>query len=154
MFCAECGNMIEDRANYCTKCGVQVNVQAATIARKMSKKSSIFGTGKSKAILLLIIIFVVTAWYRLFLSLPLLLLVFYVKRESKTAIVLAGLYSVFVTAVNIAVYVEGERDAQGIFDSSVMPIYTFLGLMIALLVYLARSFKDKVSTDPKHDKNG
>jgi len=106
-------------------------------------KSVLFQTNNKKAFYLLIAIFLVTAYYRLFLSLPLLLLIFFVKRESKIAKVLAIPYAIFVTVVNISVYAAQGYNEQGVFDSSGVPIYIFLGILIAFLVYLTRSFKEK-----------
>lgn len=113
-------------------------------------RARLFETNNAKAVVLLVIIFLITAYYRLFLSLPLLLLIFFVRRENKMAKILAGLYAIFVTLVNISVYAASGYNEQGVFDASVTPIYVFLGVLIALLVYLTRSFKEK-TVDSNND---
>lgn len=106
--------------------------------------STFLESNNGKAVVLLAVTFLITAWYRLFLSLPLLVLLFFVKRKSKIAIVIAGLYSIFLTVVNVSVYAAGGYNEQGVFDASVAPIYIYVGLLIATLVYLVRSFKQEV----------
>ena len=82
-----------------------------------------------------------TAWDRLFLALLILPIIFYVKKGKKSAIILAGIYSGILTIVNIAVYIEKNRNEQGDFQSSLVPVYIYLGVYVFIFILLKKAYK-------------
>jgi len=58
---------------------------------------------RGKSVIILGVIFLLTSWHRLFLALLILPIIYFVKKGSKSAMILAGIYSVFLTIVNSAV---------------------------------------------------
>ena len=100
-----------------------------------------------KTITLLGIIFLITSFNRLLLAIIILPIIYFVYKGNKKAMILAGIYSGILTIVNIAVYIENNRNEQGDFYSSLMPAYIYLGLYILALVFLKKSYKtEKLKT--------
>ena len=98
-------------------------------------------TSRGKSVILLGMIFLITAWDRLFLALPVLVTIYYVKKGSKLAIILSGIYSGVLSLVNVVLYIEKNRNEQGDFHSSLIPVYIFLGLFVLVLILLKRAYK-------------
>lgn len=98
-------------------------------------------TYRGESVILLSIIFLLTAWDRLFLALLILPIIFYVKKGKKSAIILAGIYSGILTIVNVAVYIEKNRNEQGDFYSSLVPVYIYLGLCVFIFIFLKKAYK-------------
>jgi len=106
-----------------------------------------YESSRGKSVIALIIIFLITSWHRLFLSLLILPIIYFVKKGSKSSMILGIVYSCFLTIVNIAVYITNNRDDQGGFYSSMMPIYLYLGLLIFIIFFLKKSYKVEKSRD-------
>ena len=98
---------------------------------------------KGKLIVLLVILFLVTAWYRFLLAIILLPIIYFVKKGNRFSIIFSGVVSLLLTFVNIAVYVENNRDINGYFSSSLNPIFLHLVLFALILVSLIKVYKDK-----------
>lgn len=96
---------------------------------------------RGKSAIILGVIFLLTSWHRFFLALFVLPIIYFVKKGSKSAMVLAGIYSIFLTLVNSAVYIEKNRDAQGDFNSSLLPLGIYLGLCVFTIIFLKKSYK-------------
>jgi len=96
---------------------------------------------RGKSAILLGIIFLLTSWDRLFLALLILPIIYFVKKGNKSAIILAGIYSGILTIVNIAVYIEKNRNEQGDFYSSLVPVYIYLGIYVFIFILLKKSYK-------------
>ena len=95
------------------------------------------------ASVLLIAYFIYMIWGYLFFSLAVLPLAYLVKKGSRAAIIISGLYFGFMTIVFIANYIENNRDAAGIFASSLNPVYIYLIAFVALCRFLYLAFKEK-----------
>jgi hypothetical protein len=111
-----------------------------------------YETSKGKSVIILCLIFLITFWFRSFLAIFILPIIYFVKKGSKTGIILAGLYSGFLTIVNIAVYIENNRNGQGDFYSSMTPVYLFIGILIFTIIllknaYLVEKNKGKLKTE-------
>lgn len=78
------------------------------------------------AALFLIGLFLLTAWSRFILALLLLPLIYFVFKGKKSAMVISQVYTVIVTIVLIAVYIETHRNGVGDFTSSLTPVYFYL----------------------------
>ena len=96
---------------------------------------------RGKSTIILVVIFLLTSWHRFFLALLILPIIYFVKKGSKSAIVLAGIYSIFLTIVNSAVYVENNRNIQGNFNSSLLPLGIYLGVCVFVIIFLKKSYK-------------
>ncbi len=96
---------------------------------------------RGKAAIMLGIIFLLTSWHRFFIALLILPIIYFVKKGSKSAMILAGIYSVFLTIVNGAVYIENNRDAQGDFHSSLLPLGIYVGVCVFVIVFLRKSYR-------------
>jgi hypothetical protein len=111
-----------------------------------------YETSRGKSVIILGVIFLITFWFRSFLAILILPIIYLVKKGSKTGIILAGLYSGFLTIVNIAVYIENNRNEQGDFYSSMTPVYIFIGILIFTIILLKNAYiveknKSKLSAD-------
>ncbi len=111
-----------------------------------------YETSRGKSVIILGVIFLITFWFRSFLAILILPIIYFVKKGSKTGIILAGLYSGFLTVVNIAVYIENNRNEQGDFYSSMTPVYLFIGILIFTIILLKNAYiveknKSKLSAD-------
>lgn len=96
---------------------------------------------RGKSAIVLGIIFLLTSWHRFFLALLILPIIYFVKKGNKSAMVLAGIYSIFLTIVNSAAYITNNRDAQGNFHSSLLPLGIYLGICIFVIIFLKKSYK-------------
>lgn len=96
---------------------------------------------KGKSTIALVIIFLLTSWNRFFLALLILPIIYFVKKGSKSAMIIAGAYSVFLTLVNSAVYITNNRDAEGNFHSSLLPLGIYLGVCVFVIIFLKKSYK-------------
>jgi hypothetical protein len=111
-----------------------------------------YETSRGKSVIILGVIFLITFWFRSFLAILILPIIYFVKKGSKTGIILAGLYSGFLTIVNIAVYIENNRNESGDFYSSMTPVYLFIGILIFTIIllknaYLVEKNKGKLKTE-------
>ena len=95
---------------------------------------------RGKSVIALIIIFLITSWHRLFLALLILPIIYFVKKGSKLSMILGIVYSCFLTVVNMAVYITNNRDDQGGFYSSMIPIYLYLILCILVIFLLRKAY--------------
>lgn len=99
-----------------------------------------YASSRGKSVIALIIIFLITSWHRLFLALLILPIIYFVKKGSKSSMILGVVYSCFLTIVNIAVYITNNRDDQGGFYSSMIPIYLYLVLCILVIFLLRKAY--------------
>lgn len=99
-----------------------------------------YETSRGKSVIILGVIFLITFWFRSFLAILILPIIYFVKKGSKTGIILAGLYSGFLTIVNIAVYIENNRNESGDFYSSMTPVYLFIGILIFTIILLKNAY--------------
>ncbi len=108
-----------------------------------------YQTYRGKSAILLSIIFLLTAWDRFFLALLILPIIYFVKKGNKSAIILAGIYSGILTIVNIAVYIKKNRNEQGDFYSSLVPVYIYLGVYVFIFILLKKAYKvEKIKHKP------
>lgn len=98
-------------------------------------------SSRGKSAIALGVIFLLTSWNRFLLAVLVLPIIYFVKKGSKTAMILAGIYSGFLTIVNIALYVESNRNEQGDFHSSMIPIYIYLGACVLCVIFLKKAYK-------------
>lgn len=105
---------------------------------------------KGEVMVILGVLFILTVWNRFVLALILLPLIYSIKKGNKISIVLTGIYSGFLTLVNMSVYIENNRNQQGNFEtSSAMPILVFLLVYVFLVVYLIQTYKHKIKIQGK-----
>jgi len=95
---------------------------------------------KKLLLISIIILFFLTFWNNIFLPIIFLPIIYFVHNNSKNAMILAGIYSIFLTLVNIALYIEGHRNEQGQFSSSLIPVFIYLFLLINIMVFLKKSY--------------
>ena len=95
---------------------------------------------RGKSMVALGIIFFITFWYRSFLAILILPVIYFVKKGSRSAMILAGIYAGVLTIVNVAVYIGNNYNEQGRFESSVTPIFIYLGVYIFVLNLLRKAY--------------
>jgi hypothetical protein len=106
-----------------------------------------YQTSKGKSLIIISVIFLITFWYRSIVALPMLPIIYFVRKGSKTAIILAGLYSVFLTLVNIGVYIVINVYEKGGYDPNWRPVYVFIGILIFAFIYLKDAYDVEKSKD-------
>lgn len=109
-----------------------------------------YESSRGKSVMVLGVIFLISFWHRWFLAILVLPIIYFVKKGSKGAMVLAGIYSGFLTLVNIAVYFTGNLGEQENFNSSMTPIYIYLGAYILAIVLLRKSYKIEKNVKSKY----
>lgn len=105
-------------------------------------KSNVTKWYESPVIIVLGVIFLITLYYRTILALILLPLIFSVKKDSRISMILAGIYVVILTFVNISVHSANEISKYGEVISAKLPLI-YLGLCIYSIVLLVKAYKAK-----------
>ena len=95
---------------------------------------------RGKSAVALCIIFVITFWYRSFLAILILPMIYFAKKGSRSAMIIAGVYAGVLTIVNVAVYIGNNYNEQGGFESSVTPILIYFGMYIYALNLLRKAY--------------
>lgn len=111
-------------------------------AKNKEVKSNTTKWYESPVIIVLGVIFLITLYYRTILALILLPLIFSVKKDSRTSMILAGIYVVILTFVNISVHSANEISKYGEVTSAKLPLI-YLGLCIYSIVLLVKAYKAK-----------
>lgn len=96
-------------------------------------------TNKGKAVVILGVIFIESFWFRSFMALLLLPLIYFVWRRSGVGVILAGVYSGILTIVNSAVYISANYNPQGEFIGSLQVLLIFWALFAVSVGALRRA---------------
>ena len=139
MFCKNCGKKINDNEKICQECR-PINKSEYKNEVKYASQTWYQGS-RNKAVIFLSLIFLLALWYRFILAIILLPMIYFVKKGKRSAMILAGIYSGILTFINVAVYIENNRDGQGLFYASLMPVYIYFGMYILSIIFIVKSYK-------------
>lgn len=149
MKCNKCGNINPNLSKFCGKCGNKIEIlEKNTEYSKLENYGVLrwYQTEKGNALIFLGILFLLTSWYTLFLAFFMLPIIFYVKKGNKIAIILAGLYSMFLTIVNISVYITKNTENRTIQSGfNLKPVYFCLGILVFIFIFLIKAYKEEKS---------
>lgn len=95
---------------------------------------------RGKAVIFLVVVFLLTSWLRLFLAILILPVIYLVKKGSKSGIILAGIYSGILTIINSILYLGYYNTQIGSY-LGIKPIILYVVIYVFVLINLIKAYK-------------